>query len=475
MNLLGFEITRRKAQGLQSVSSSYGSWLSNIFGPIREPYAQAWQHNVELAPTQTLLSFSAVYACIRGISSDIAKMRVKLSEDDDGIWTEITQNQPWLPVLRKPNGYQSRADFFESWMISKLMYGNTYVLKIREDRRGIVTGMHVLHPNCVKPLVAADGSVYYEIREDFLAQTPLVDALSVEGRIVIPPSEIMHDLMMPLWHPKVGISPLYACALSGTVGNNIENNSAFFFQNRAMPGGVLEAPGAVSDDTVRQLKADWQSNFTGVNRGKVAVLADGLKFSAMNPMTAEAAQQTEQLKFAVEDVARAFGYPIWKLSGTTPPYTKPAEGQVLYFSDCLQIHIVKIEESLDNGLELPLGMHTELDVEELLRMDRQALYETLNAAGKFLTLDEQRFEANKGKIKGGNTVYKQEQEHAVEALFNRDQSDDPFGTKKPAPAPAEEPESKPEPESEPADTRQLDEDEMELLYAAELRRELTIA
>lgn len=400
-------------------------------------------------------------------------MRVKLSRNEDGIWTEITENQPWLPVLRKPNGYQSRVDFFESWMISKLMYGNTYVLKIREDRRGIVTGLHVLHPNCVKPLVAEDGSVYYEIREDFLAQTPLVDALSIEGRIVIPPSEIIHDLMMPLFHLKVGVSPLYACALSGTVGNNIENNAAFFFQNRAMPGGVLEAPGAVSDQTVLQLKADWQSNFTGTNRGKVAVLADGLKFTPLNPMTAEAAQQTEQLKFAVEDVARAFGYPVWKLSGSTPPYTKPEQGQVLYFSDCLQIHIVKIEECLDNGLELPLGMHTELDIDELLRMDRQALYETINAAGKFLTLDEQRFEANKGQITGGNTVYKQEQEHAVEALYRRDQLPDPFGKTQPAPTPEPEPEE-PEPEME-EEMRSLDEDELELLYAAELRRELTNA
>lgn len=458
MNLLGFEITRRKAQNLQGVNR-YGSWMSSIFGPVMESYAGAWQQNVVVAPTQTLMSFSAVYACITGIASDIAKMRVKLSENNDGIWEEITKNQPWLPVLRKPNGYQSRIDFFESWMISKLMYGNAYILKQRQDRRGIVTGLHVLHPGCVKPLVAEDGSVYYQINEDYLAQTGLLESVG-ESQITIPSSEIIHDRMAPLWHPLVGVSPLYACAVSGTLGNNIQNSAAYFFQNRAMPGGILEVQGAPSDETVEALKAKWANNFGGNNSGKVAVLGDGLKFIPMM-VTAENSQQTEQLKFVVEDVARAFHYPIWKLSGSPPPYTKPDQGQVIYYSDCLQVHIEKIEECLDNGLELPLGLGTEFEIEGLLRMDMLSMYESINAAGKFMKLDEQRFRANLQPLPiGGDTVYKQEQDHSIEAVAKRDASDDPFGTAKPKALPK--PEPQPEPESTTPDkTRSFDAADLE--------------
>ena len=48
-------------------------------------------------------------------------------------------------------------------MTSKLIHGNTYVLKQR-DRRGVVVANYILDPTRVKPLVSADGGVYYEIR-----------------------------------------------------------------------------------------------------------------------------------------------------------------------------------------------------------------------------------------------------------------------------------------------------------------------
>lgn len=434
----------------------------------------AWQHNIVVAPTTTLLSFSAVYRCITGIATDVAKLRVKLVEQtDEKIWSEVDKGSPWLPVLRKPNTYQSRIDFFESWMLSKLLFGNAYILKQRNDRRGIVTGMHVLHPQCVKPLIAEDGGVYYEIKKDDLAQTSQI-AEYIEDRIVIPSSEIIHDRINPLWHPLVGVSPLYACSMSGTMGDSIQKNSSFFFQNRAIPGGVLEAPGEISDATALRLKTYWDTNFGGANAGKIAVLGDGLKYSP-TMMTAEQAQQTEQLKFAVEDVARAFGYPIWKLSGSPPPYTKPDQGQVLYYSDCLQIHLEKIEVCLDEGLELPADVGTEFDTDNLFRMDRQSQYEAINEMSDWATPDEQRFKANYGKLPvGGNTVYRQEQDHAIEALYKRDQSDDPFGKAAPkAPEPTESDE--PDEESLPEAARSFDEDELELLYAAELRRELTTA
>jgi len=280
--------------------------------------------------------------------------------------------------------------------------------------------------------------------------------------------------MAPLWHPLVGVSPLYACALSGTLGSNIQNASAYFFQNQGLPGGILEVLGNPDEATVQELKAKWATGFTGVNKGKVAVLGDGLKFTPLSPMTAENAEQTKQLQAAVEDVARAFHYPIWKLTGSTPPYTKPDQGQVIYYSDCLQVHIEKIEECLDIGLELPLGMGTEFDIEGLLRMDTQSMYESINAAGKFMKLDEQRFRANLQPLPlGGDTVYKQEQDHSVEALAKRDASEDPFGTAKPpTPKPEPAPESTP---VEPAVARSFDEDELELLYAAELRKDLISA
>jgi HK97 family phage portal protein len=408
-----------------------GPWWS---GPIQESFTGAWQQNVVAAPVTTLLSFSAIYACVTGIASDIAKMRIKLSRNNNGVWEEITQSHgnsdqsPILSVLKKPNHFQTRIEFVEQWLISKLLYGNTYVLKQRSSDRTI-TELYVLHPRCVEPLVAENGDVYYKISRDYLSE--------VDDTRTVPASEIIHDRMPGLWHPLIGISPLYACSVSATMGNTIQSNSTHSFANGGRPSGIITVPGAITNETAVRLKNLWETQTGGVNVGKTGILSDGMVFTPVNMLSAEVMQLIEQLKWTVEDVARAFRYPHWKLGGPMPPYTKPELAMTAYYSDCLHPHIEKLELCLDEGLMVPEGTGTELDLDTLMRMDQDALYSSLKNASEFMKLNEQRNRANLRDTQGGDTVYKQEQEHAVEALWRRDQLPDPFGkTIAAPPAPA---------------------------------------
>ena len=420
-----------------------GAWWP---GAILESFTGAWQTNTVAAPTSTLLSFSPVYHCVTGIASDVAKLRIKLSKNNDGIWEEITENQPWLPLLRNPNSYQNRIQFLESWMISKLLYGNAYILKERNDARKIVTAMYVLHPGSITPLVAEDGSVFYEVNRDDLSglTQERIRNLGFEGRLVIPASEIIHDRMNTLWHPLVGVSPLYACGTSATMGTAIQANATNFFRNASRPSGVLTAPGSIANETAARLKAAFEAGFSGDNIGKTFVAGDGLTYQQLF-IDAQSSQQSEQFEQARIDVATAFRYPLWKITGKMPPYTKPDQAQTAYYVDCLQDHIEDIELCLDNGLELPLGLGTELDTDGLMRMDQQALYESLKLAKDWMKLDEQRFKASYGPLPiGGDTVYKQEQDHSIEAIAKRDAAEEfqpsnsgPAATAKPASPPQE--------------------------------------
>jgi hypothetical protein len=54
-------------------------------------------------------------------------------EDEDGIDVEVDRASPYSPVLKRPNHYQNRIQFFNYWMLSKLMRGNTYALKQRDS------------------------------------------------------------------------------------------------------------------------------------------------------------------------------------------------------------------------------------------------------------------------------------------------------------------------------------------------------
>jgi len=211
---------------LQPLSGRGGWWPLSI----REPYTGAWQRNEEIR-MDTALSFSAVFACTTRIMNDTGKVALRLVEEDsNGIWNPV-ENPAYSPVLRKPNRYQNAAQFKETWTASKLNSGNTYVLKARDQRR-VVTSMYVLDPLRVTPLVSQDGAVYYELKRDDLSGLP-------SEAVTVPASEIIHDRMNCLFHPLVGLSPIFACALSARQGLAIQNNSSKLFSNGSIPGGVL--------------------------------------------------------------------------------------------------------------------------------------------------------------------------------------------------------------------------------------------
>jgi HK97 family phage portal protein len=439
VNILGFSITRKSAPaGTAPNPIPQTGRPSSIFGlVVREPFTGAWQLNQEVNP-QTVLSYSAVFACVALIAQDIGKLGLRLVEqDDDGIWTETTA-AAFSPVLRKPNRYQTRIKFIEQWLLSKLMWGNAYILKQR-DASGIVRGLYVLNPTRVYVLIAPDGSVYYELLRDNLAS--LTEWPASEGGIVAPASEIIHDPMICLYHPLIGVTPIYACGLAATQGLAIQNNSAAFFTNKSSPGGILTAPGAISDETAARLKTTWETNFGGQNYGRVALVGDGLTYEPM-AVNANDAQMIEQLKWSAETVCSCFHVPAFMVGiGAPPTYTNIEALNQQYYSQCLQSLIENLELSLDEGLGLvDVPNHTygtEFDLDDLLRMDtttKTAAAKDGVSAGCLSPNEARKRYFDLGPVEGGDTPYLQQQEFSLAALAKRDAAD-PFVTPAPAPTP----------------------------------------
>jgi HK97 family phage portal protein len=428
VRLFGFEVSRVKAQSLSAVHST-GGW----FGILRESFGGAWQRNIPVDAPRDLLAFSGVFAPVTLIAADFSKLRVKLVEDDaDDISTEIKSGSPFLPVLRKPNHFQTRIQFWEQWILSKLLYGNAYALKER-DRRGIVVSLYILDAQRVTPLVAENGDVYYKLAADHLS--------GLAEAVTVPAQEIIHDRMNCLWHPLVGVSPIYASALSATQGRRIQSNSTHFFQNASRPSGILVAPTSISDQDAAQMKARWEENYSGGNSGRTAVLGNGLKYEAMG-IPAETSQLIEQLRWTVEDCARNLHVPLFKLGGPVPIGNTVEALQQTYYNDCLHALFEAAELCLDEGLELKKNnpsYYTEFDIENLLRMDTAAQVKSLaeEVGAGIAAPDEARAKRNRKPVPGGKYPYLQQQNYNLEALAKRDALPDPFaGAAKPAPEPA---------------------------------------
>ena len=384
-------------------------------------YTGAWQQNV-IVDNTTVLSNPVVFACTTRIASDASSMPMYMEEyTGDSIWVEV-ENPAYSKVLREPNGYQNHIQFKEAWFLSKLFKGNTYALKER-DQRGVVSRLYILDPTKVKPMVAeGDGSVYYQLSADNMAGGELVQDITV------PASEIIHDRLNSFYHPLIGVSPLYAAGVAAMQGLAIQNSSTQFFNNRSNPGGVLTAPGALSDESAARVKEYWESQFSGSNTGKIAVVGDGLKFEKVT-MTAQESDMIKQLGWSAEAICACFKMPTFIAGfGPLPANSTVEQVMSLYYSLCLRPMVLQFEAAMNDGLAVGTRLRVQLDEEVLLRMDTSAMTKAISEGirGGFLAPNEGRRKVNLKPITGGDTVYLQEQDHALEALAKRDARDDPF-------------------------------------------------
>lgn len=373
----------------------------------------SWQQDEEINRDAVLANW-ALFSCMTLIAGDIAKCSIKLMEKVDGIWKE-TESPAFSPVLRKPNRYQTRQQFIDAWMTSKLGYGNAYVL-LQRDARGVVVAMYVLDPARVQTLVAENGEVYYQLFRDDLSGLR-------EDFPAVPASEIIHDRFNCLFHPLQGLSPIYACGLAAVQGSAIQRNSSKFFQNMSRPAGILTAPGAISNETAERLKTNWQSNYGGENFGKVAVLGDDLKFQAM-AATAADSQMVEQMKLSAEMICSTFHVPAFKIgAGTIPAGQKVEDLNQIYYADCLHALMDAVATGISEGIGLgyPVGgrwMCVKFDLDDLLRMD-QASY--ANVLGTYvdkglMAPNEGRRKINLPPLLGGDTVYMQQQDFPLDQV-----------------------------------------------------------
>lgn len=448
-----------------------GGWVS--MGGPHEPFAGAWQRNLDnvAGAGPNLFANSGVFTCTNIISSDISTFPVQILRPTQyaGIREPHIYHPAWA-LMQRPNAFQTMLQFVQMYITSKLTHGNTYVYLSR-DIRNVVNEMFVLNPNSVQPLVADDGSIFYRIGRDVLAGR--ADGLTVPAR------DILHDRMMCLWHPLVGVSPLFAAGMTAMIGSRIEMASEQFFANMARSSGVLVAPGKIEKDVARRLQAEWEANYTGRGLGKTAVLSNGLDYK---PMTINAADSelVAQLRWTIEDIARVYRVPahmVGEMSKAT--YRNSEQMTRQYYNNCLAHHIRSFEQSFTYALGLTGGVVVEFDLSDLFRMEadvRFAAHQTALNAG-FKSINEVRAIEDLPPVPGGEQPRIQMQYVSLStaddlAQAQVDAANAPPPASAPAPDPA--PAPSPAPAPAPASAKQLELDfssaQMELLVDAFVER-----
>jgi HK97 family phage portal protein len=324
-----------------------------------------WQS--DLRPLSITGPNAAVESCVGAYAQVIGMLPCNHWRERRDGGRDLVKSSAAFRVMRRPNKYQSRADFFLNLIRAELLKGNGYAAALRDDNYQIES-LHLIPPTSARPVVDPETrEIYYGVGDNVFMLEP------GEERgpwvMAIPARDMLHIRLQTPRDPLVGETPLAAAALSIAAGNAINAHEAAFFSNMGRPSGVLETDQELTKEQTADLRERWHEQTQGGNSGGTPILTWGLKWKAA-VMNSQDAQVIEAYKMTIADVARVFRVPlavIGDLGGATYNNTETLINH--WLATGLGYMLEHIELALDNLFGLPVGEYMEFDTEYLLRTD----------------------------------------------------------------------------------------------------------
>jgi HK97 family phage portal protein len=214
----------------------------------------------------------------------------------------------------RPNPDTTRLEFYEQVITSLNLHGNAFILTVR-DELGDVMELYCINPQNVRiRRPDANAEIYYEVTIGTNSQNSLYDGLqSAEAAtktMILTKREMLHIPLFRLPGQLLGLGPIGAARITLGSAMAAEVYAASYFGNAANPGGVIEAPGELTEEQITDISRNWNLSHTGPYRaGKLGLLTGGASFKPLT-LNAADAQLLEVRRFGVEEIARLFRVPI---------------------------------------------------------------------------------------------------------------------------------------------------------------------
>lgn len=256
----------------------------------------------------TSLTSAAVYACVKMLADDVSKLRPFLfKRNEDGSRSEITSG-PVATLLRRPNSWQTWFECCNQMMVGLVLRGNAYAVIIN-SMRGEPLLLVPINPDKVALWEGPDGQLYYMVTRTGLHQNYILR----DEPLLVPFDNMLHIKEMSS-NGLIGVSSITLGRESIGLSLAQEQLAAKWVGNGAKPSGVLSTDKKLTPEALERLKATWVSAHSGLqNSGKVAVLENGLTWSAMS-MTMQDMEFIASRSFQLQEIARKFRVPLHMLA-----------------------------------------------------------------------------------------------------------------------------------------------------------------
>ena len=153
----------------------------------------------------------------------------------------------------------------------------------------------------------------------------------------------------------------------------VEKHAWNTFRNGARLSGILQHPGLVGDQGLRNIKDLFTQNFSGTDKvGSVLVLEEGMKWESVS-VPPEDQELLASRRFGTEIIARIFRVPLPLLGDiSNGSYSNIVELNRMFSTHTLTPWIVRLEKAIERDLLSEEGKRThtvEIDQDDLLRGD----------------------------------------------------------------------------------------------------------
>lgn len=338
----------------------------------------------------TAMQLPVVYACVRVLAESIASIPLIVYRRV-GKGKERATDHPAYRVLHdRANADQPSFAWRETSMAHLALRGNAFSEK-EYDGAGRLIGLWPISPERVT--VARKGGVKVFTIDG--VQKPLTA------------KEIMHVPGLG-FDGLVGHSPISMAREAIGTGLAAQEFGARFFTNNANPGGVLEHPGKLGPDALKNLRASWADRHgSPANAHKPAILEEGMKWHQLSISNRDS-QFLETRKFQSTDIAGIFRVPPHMVGNLDRATFSNIEQQSIDFVvHTLRPWCVRIEQVLNWELfdeSEREDYFCEFNVDGLLRGDsaaRGAFYSQMFNLGAF-SVNDIREKENMNPVDGGD-------------------------------------------------------------------------
>jgi HK97 family phage portal protein len=212
------------------------------------------------------LGSNVVMAPVNWILRNFTEAELRMERRTDGLWTQLLDH-PAVELIDRPNPFYDGDLLWKATLVSYVLDGNSYWLKIR-NAFGEVVQLWYLPHMLVKPEYPRDGSEFishYRYTPEFGGRhVDLAVEDVVHFRFGLDPRNV-----------RMGLSPLKPLLREVFTDDEAANFSATILRNMGVPGGVIapkDSSSLPTDDDVKAMKEYMRTAFTGDKRGEWLVL-----------------------------------------------------------------------------------------------------------------------------------------------------------------------------------------------------------